>query len=158
MISARLWWKVGDDNMLTGEYRHNLDSKGRVIVPAKFREEFGDKVRVMLGYDGNLLLYTEEAFLDKVEKFNKLPETDINVRKILQIQLGASVLCDFDSQGRIQLPNSLIKRAGLTKSCVFVGVLDKVALWDEQRWEDYFNQASENIDQIASSITEYVVK
>ena len=148
---------MGESVMFIGEYQHNLDAKGRIIVPVKFREELGDKMIVTAGLDGNLLIYTTDQFQETAQKLMNLPMTNAKARQYRAHTLGKASDCDLDGQGRILIPANLIQAAGLKKNCVIVGLYDHVELWDKEVWESYYQDASSQIDDISEGLTEFLV-
>lgn len=143
--------------MFIGEYQHNLDAKGRIIVPAKLRDELGSTMIVTAGLDNNLLIYTMTQFDEIAQKLAKLPMTNAKARQYRAHTLGKAQECEVDAQGRINIPDTLIKAASLKKNCVIVGLYDHVELWDKDLWEAYYNNASSQIDDIAEDLTEFIV-
>lgn len=141
--------------MFMGEYRHNLDAKGRIIVPAKFREELGETMIVTRWLDGCLAIYTQEQWQALYEKLQTLPSTKREARRFTHMIMAKAAECDIDSQGRIRLPNPLIEEAALEKECVVIGVSDHVEIWDTKRWNAYYDEASESFEDIAESLTEF---
>lgn len=141
--------------MFIGEHQHNLDSKGRIIVPVKFREELGDKMIVSRGLDGCLTIYTLEKWREVVEELNKLPTTKSESRMYKRIVLSKAELCELDTQGRIRIPSFLCEEAHLAKECVVVGVGEYVEIWDKTIRDRYYDAASERFEEIAETLTEF---
>lgn len=150
--SVRKWKKVGDDAMFIGEFNHKLDTKGRIIIPAKFRELLGTKLVLTRGIDGCITVYTMEQWNEIYEKLKKLPTTKKEVRAYIHLIASKASECEFDSQGRILIPPALIKDANLTKNCVIVGSITHAEIWDEERWIAHYNAAAENFEEIAQSL------
>lgn len=155
VVSVIKWWKVGDD-MFIGEYIHSLDSKKRIIMPVKFREELGDKFIITKGLDGCLTVYTTEKWKEVLSKLEQLPNTKKEIRLYIRGLTSKATECECDAQGRIQLPSFLIQEASLEKQCVFVGVSNKVEIWSKEKWESYYAEASDSFDEIAETITDYL--
>ena len=122
-------------NMFTGEYNHSLDPKGRVIMPAKFREELGESFMLTMGFDGCICVYSNEEWMTFVEKLRTLPELRREARQTIRHFVARAAQCELDKQGRILIPQKLREYAGLTKDVVFVGVLSKIEVWSRERWE-----------------------
>ena len=101
--------------MFMGEYAHNIDKKGRIIIPAKFREELGDTLIITRGLDGCLSIYTKEQWQLIYEQLMKLPSTKKDARMFVRMMTSKAAECEIDAQGRILIPSSLIKLADLTK-------------------------------------------
>ena len=136
--------------MFMGEYQHNVDLKGRLIIPSKFREQLGDRVVVTKGLDGCLYLYSTEAweaFLGKFGSMNLLSPED---RKLKRYFVAGASECEFDKQGRILLPSSLRNAAGIEKDVVLAGMIDHIEIWDKQRCEG----TSGDVDDIAASMAQ----
>lgn len=142
--------------LFMGEYRHNLDSKNRIIIPAKIRDALGDKFYLTKGYDGCISLYTEEKFEKMVMDLQKSPYTMASARTYMRELMSKSSECEVDSQGRIQLPQVLVKDAALQKACVIIGVVDHVEIWADDRWESYHEQSAAAFEATAESLTEFV--
>ncbi len=119
--------------MLTGEYCHTIDSKGRVFVPAKLREALGDLFMVSKNVDGCLSLYPMAEWEKLTEKLSLLPDSQTKTIKRFLFTFASDVSCD--AQGRITLPPRLREWAGLVKDAAFLGVGDHAELWSAERWE-----------------------
>lgn len=140
-------------SMFIGEYSHSVDIKGRVIVPAKFREALGETFMVTMGVDGCLSMYSNEEWNDFVDKLRALPEGRKETRQILRHFLARATVCEVDKQGRILIPAKLREHAGLLKDIVFVGVLSKVEIWSRERWDE--NESSiDDVDDITEKLSE----
>ncbi|CAM3614433.1 division/cell wall cluster transcriptional repressor MraZ [Erysipelothrix sp. HDW6B] len=141
--------------MFMGEYQHTIDSKGRIIVPAKFRDELGETMIVTRWLDGCLAIYTQDQWLKVYENLKRLPSTKREARMYTHMIMSKAAECDIDGQGRIRIPSHLVKEATLEKNCVLVGVSDHVEIWDKDKWDNYYALASENFEEIAESLTEF---
>lgn len=137
--------------MFMGTFDHSIDTKGRVIVPAKFREALGDSFVVTLGLDGCLFVYPEEEWRDFVKQLKELPGSK-EARKLQRYFMAGAAPCDVDKQGRVLIPSSLREKAGLEKDIVFVGVMSKIEIWSKERWEE--NDDFDNVDEIAEHMSE----
>lgn len=140
------------DSMFIGEYNHKLDSKGRITLPSKFRELLGNKVVATRGIDGCVSIYTMEEWNEIYEKLKKLPTTKKEVRAYIHLVASKACECEFDAQGRILLPASLIKDAALEKECVVIGSISHIEVWDMERWNQHYEKAAENFELIAQSL------
>ena len=121
--------------MFMGEYSHNIDAKGRMIVPSKFREQLGDEFVVTKGYDGCLFVYPNEEWKNSEEKFRNVPLTSKDARKFSRCFFAGATTCEVYKQGRILLPAVLREFAGLEKEVVSVGVLKRIEIWDKNSWQ-----------------------
>lgn len=155
--SATQWRKVGDSGMFMGEYHHSLDAKNRLIIPSRFREELGSTFIVTRYLDGCLTVYTQEKWDRLAEKINAIPLTNKAGRQFSRIFLSKAVECEPDSQGRIQLPSSLITAAGIVKKCSVIGTGDHVEIWAEERWEAYNQDSEESLEAAAETLTEFLI-
>ena len=143
--------------MFMGEFAHNIDAKGRLIVPAKFRNELGSAMIVTRGLDGCLSLYTKEAWDKIYAQLLALPTTKKEVRMYVRTLTSKASEVELDNQGRILIPSILIKEAAIVKECVIVGVADKVEIWSNERWEAYSDSADDEFESIAESITDFII-
>lgn len=138
-------------SMFMGEYNHTIDAKGRIIVPAKFRETLGEEFVVTLGLDGCLFLYPNEEWLSFVTELKNLPGSK-EARQLQRYFMAGASGCEVDKQGRILIPSKLRGHAALSKDIVFVGVLSKVEIWSKERWDG--NNNYDNVDEIAEHMSE----
>jgi MraZ protein len=138
--------------MFMGEYNHTIDAKGRIIVPAKFRESLGDEFVVTLGLDGCLFAYPDEQWQNFIEELKKLPGSK-EARQLQRYFMAGAATCEVDKQGRILIPSKLREQAQLDKDIVFVGVLNKIEIWSKERWDG--NNSYENMDEIAEHMSEF---
>ena len=122
--------------MLIGEYHHNIDEKGRLIIPAKFREEIGNSFVVTKGLDGCLFVYSLVEWEKIINKLKTLPFTKKDARTFSRFFLASATVCEFDRQGRINLMNSLTLYAGLKKECAIIGVNDRLEIWDLDKFNN----------------------
>lgn len=123
----------------TGEYRHNLDAKGRLIIPARFRDQLGDEFTVTRSLDGCLAMYASPEWQALEEKLNALPMTNEKARSLKRFLLGAAAICELDKQGRILLPQVLRDRAGLDKDITLLGVGDHIEIWNTSTYEEKYS-------------------
>ena len=137
--------------MFMGEYNHTIDAKGRLIIPAKFREQLGEAFVITNGNDGCLNIYTNEDWEAFLEKLALLPNNR-DKREIVRAFVSKANTVEVDKQGRILVPPALREHAGLEKDVVLAGVIDKIEVWDKDRWEA---QAGEgDIDDIAERLAD----
>ncbi len=138
--------------MFMGEYNHTLDAKGRIIVPAKFRDALGEEFVVTLGLDGCLFVYPEEEWTSFVSQLKELPGSK-DARQLQRYFMAGAATCEVDKQGRILIPSKLREHAALEKDVVFVGVLNKVEIWAKERWES--NNDYDDMDEVAEHMSEF---
>ena len=138
--------------MLIGEYHHNIDEKGRLIIPAKFREEIGNSFVVTKGLDGCLFVYSLVEWEKIVNKLKTLPFTKKDARTFSRFFLASATVCEFDKQGRINLVNSLIEYAGLKKECTIIGVNDRLEIWDLDKFNNLMKEKERELDEISENL------
>lgn len=138
--------------MFKGEYNHNIDAKGRMIVPSKFREQLGDTFVATKGLDGCLFVYSNDEWARIEEKFREIPLTSKDARKFLRFFFAGAVDCEVDKQGRILIPANLREYAGLEKEVVSVGAFTRVEIWDKQRWQE--DNTYDDMDEVAEHMAE----
>lgn len=138
--------------MLIGEYRHNLDEKGRLIIPAKFREEIGNSFIVTKGLDGCLFVYSLTEWDKIMTKLKTLSFTKKDARTFTRFFLASASVCEFDRQGRINLVNTLTLYAGIKKECVIIGVNDRLEIWALDKYEHLMAENIEQLDEISENL------
>ena len=138
--------------MLIGEYEHSLDAKGRLIMPAKIREDIGEKFIITKGLDGCLFGFSKNEWNNFEEKLKTLPLTNKNARDFVRFFLSGAINSEFDKQGRISITSSLKEYAGLTKDCVVIGVGDRLEIWSEDAWQKFFQESQEDFSDIAEHL------
>ena len=138
--------------MLIGEYHHNIDEKGRLIIPSKFREEIGNSFVVTRGLDGCLFVYSLVEWEKIVAKLKKLPFTKKDARTFMRFFLSAATVCEFDRQGRINLLNSLVEYANLKKECVIIGVNDRLEIWALDKYNNLMEENFEKLDEVSEHL------
>ncbi len=137
-----------------GEFLHTVDSKGRLIIPAKFREALGEKFITTKGLDNCLFLYPEPEWKSFEEKLKKLPVSQPNARAFVRFFFSGAAECEFDKQGRILLPANLREYAALDRDVVVVGVMSRIEIWNADKWKEYSSQAESNYEKAAESLVD----
>lgn len=138
--------------MFMGEYNHTIDAKGRLIVPAKFREILDDNFIVTKGLDGCLFVYPNDEWTRFEEKLKSLPLTNKNARQFTRFFLAGAAACEVDKQGRILLPQVLREFASLEKDVVLVGVASRIEIWSRERWDESMNTYDGDMDEVAENM------
>lgn len=141
--------------MFMGEFRHNIDTKGRMIVPSKLREELGEQFVLTRGLDGCLFGYPMNEWANLETKLNDMPLAKKDARTFVRFFYSAATECELDKQGRINIPSTLRNYATLTKECVVIGVANRIEIWDEARWQEFSEVAAENFDEIAENMIDF---
>lgn len=138
--------------MFIGEYRHAVDTKGRLAIPAKFRSVLRAGCVVTRGIDACLFLFTKEEWGKLAEKITSLPLTQANSRAFARLMLAGAMDLEVDSQGRILLPDYLRKYAGLKKQVVVAGLSSRLELWDAEAWDAYKQRTEASSSAIAEQL------
>ncbi len=136
--------------MFMGEYNHAIDTKGRLIIPSKFREELGEEFVVTKGLDGCLFVFPNEAWQEFENKLRSLPLANKSARQFSRFFVAGASSCELDKQGRILLPSSLREFAGLEKEVVLTGMLNRVEIWSKEKWLE--NNSYDDMDEIAEQM------
>ena len=121
--------------MLMGEYSHSLDTKGRLIMPAKLRQDIGDKFILTKGLDGCLFAFSQTEWNNFEEKLKGLPLSDKNARNFVRFFLSGATECEIDKQGRFLIPTNLRISANLEKDAIIIGVGTRIEIWNKETWE-----------------------
>ena len=137
-----------------GEFHHNLDEKGRLIIPSKLREELGDSIVITRGLEDSLFIYSMDEWSNIVSKLKSLPFTKKDARNFTRMFLSGATAIEFDKQGRINLPLSLIEYASLKKECVIIGTLDRLEIWSKENWEGFVSNAKDDLSDLADNLFE----
>ena len=145
------------DNMLMGEYHHNIDDKSRLIIPSKFRSELGERVIVTRGLDNCLFAYSETEWNKIVNKLNTLSFTKKDARIFTRFFMSGAVECEFDKQGRINITSPLSAYAGITKECVILGVNERIEIWSKECYDSFFKENEEKFSEISEDLFEGVM-
>ena len=136
--------------MFMGEYNHIIDAKGRLIIPARFRELLGEEFILTKGLDGCLSIYPMDAWKAFETKLRALPLTNKNARTFTRFFVAGATNCELDRQGRILVPQTLREFAGLEKEVVLTGNLDRIEIWSKEKWSENCNY--DDMDSIAESM------
>lgn len=138
--------------MLMGEYHHNIDDKGRLIIPSKFRYELGEKFIVTRGLDKCLFIYASTEWDKIVNKLKSLPFTNKDARNFTRFFLSGAAECEFDRQGRINITSPLVSYADLTKECVIIGANDRLEIWAKESWDEFLSKNEDSLADIAENL------
>ncbi len=140
--------------MFIGEYKHSLDSKGRLIVPSKFRDSLGENFIMTKGLDSCLFVYPQEGWVQLENKLKSLPLTNKDARAFVRFFFAGANECTIDKQGRILIPLSLREHAKLNKDAVIIGVSTRVEIWSREEWDKYNEDDSLSYERIAEKMAE----
>ena len=140
--------------MFMGEYSHTIDTKGRLIIPSRFREELGETFVVTKGLDGCLFVFSDEEWKAFEIKLKSLPLTNKNARQFARFFVAGATPCELDKQGRILLPATLREFAGLEKDVVLTGMLNRIEIWSKDKWNENKSLDDVAMDEIAEQMTD----
>ena len=149
MVESGRKWVI---DMFMGQFLHNIDEKGRIIIPSKLRDQLSNAVVVTRGFDKCIALYSTEGWEKFQTSLLALPSNSQDARKHVRLIVGSASALEFDKQGRINLPSNLLAHAGAIKECVIVGVLDHVEIWSKEVWESYQNAAMSTMEEVAEKL------
>jgi len=135
-----------------GEFHHNVDEKGRLIIPSKFRNDLGKKFIVTRGIEKCLFVYSLDEWNNIVDKLKELPFTRKDARTFMRMFLSGATECELDNNGRINIPSVLTTYANITKEVVVIGVNERLEIWSENSFDEFFNSNIDNFDDIAEGL------
>lgn len=140
--------------MFIGEYLHNLDNKGRLAVPIKFRKDFIKGAVVTRGLDNCLFIYTKSEWQKLADKLATLPISKANTRAFARLMLAGAMDVELDKQGRVILPEYLREFAALKKKAVVAGLYNRLEVWDDAKWQVYKKNTEKDSSDIAEALGE----
>lgn len=140
--------------MLIGEYKHSLDPKKRVAIPAKFRKEIGKKAVITIGTNQCITLYPMTEWEKVAENLSGLPTGSAETRSFVRLFLSRAADVEIDALGRILIPDYLKEFAGLKEKVVIVGVYKRLEIWSEENWENYRQNIEKQTDILAEKLGE----
>jgi MraZ protein len=131
--------------MFLGEYQHSLDAKGRVILPAKYRDQLSTGAYVTKGRGGCLFVYTDQEFEDVAERVRETSKRGDRELQAARTFFAGAAPATPDKQGRVAIPQHLREFAGLDKDVVVAGVFSRIEIWDSQRWRERDREGDQNL-------------
>lgn len=138
--------------MLTGEFSHSLDSKGRIIIPSKIRNEIGDNIIITRGLDGCLFGYNKDTWNDIIKELNTLSFTKKDARNFIRFFTSGAITLEFDKQGRINIPAYLLDYASLKEDVIIIGVINRIEIWNKDKWESFMKENVESLSDISENL------
>ena len=138
--------------MFMGEFHPNIEEKGRLIIPSKFRYELGEKFIVTRGLENCLFVYPMNDWNNIINKLKELPFTSKDARTFMRMFLSGATECEIDRNGRINISSPLINYASLEKECVIIGVNDRLEIWSNDKFDEFFNTNIDNFSDIAENL------
>lgn len=140
--------------MLLGEFKHNLDLKGRIAVPIKFRPKLSGGAIITKGLDRCLFMFNQKDWEVLAQKIISLPIVQSNSRAFSRLMLGGAMDVEIDKQGRILIPDYLREYAGLKKEAVIAGLYNRIEIWDSESWKQYKSKTESESEEIAEKLSE----
>ena len=140
--------------MFIGEFHHNLDDKGRIAIPSKYRELLGNNFVITRGIEHCIYVYPESTFNHIVTKLESLPFTKKDARAFIRFFMSGATAVELDKQGRVNVPSPLSSYANLSKKCVIVGTGDRLEIWDEEAFNEFMSSCNDEMSDIAENLFE----
>jgi MraZ protein len=140
--------------MFIGEHSHTIDNKGRLSIPAKYREALSEGVVVTRGLDHCLFLYTRTEWEKIAKRLSELPISQKSSRAFSRLMLAGAWDAELDSQGRVIIPQYLREYASVSKHVIVAGLYNRVEIWEEDAWQDYKQKTEANSDEIAEGMAD----
>lgn len=140
--------------MFLGEYQHNVDPKGRMAIPAKFRAELSAGAIITRGLDNCLFVFASKDWESLAQKLVSLPLAQANSRAFARLMLAGATDVELDAQGRVLIPDYLRKYAGLEKQVTVAGLYNRVEIWNTETWKRYKEKTERASDEIAEKLGE----
>lgn len=140
--------------MFIGEYRHTIDIKKRLALPAKFRKELGKTIIITRGLDNCLVVYPSKEWQMVSDKLGKLPASQLEARGFARIMLAGAMAVELDRLGRILIPEYLKTYANLKKNVVICGLYNRLEIWESRNWEIYKKKVEKEVGDFAAKLGE----
>ena len=140
--------------MFIGEFHHNIDEKGRIAIPSKYREILGNNFVITRGIEHCIYVYPETTFNHIVTKLESLPFTKKDARAFMRFFMSGATAVELDKQGRVNVPSPLSSYANLSKKCVIVGTGDRLEIWDEEAFNEFMSSCNDEMSDIAENLFE----
>lgn len=140
--------------MFIGEYIYSMDNKGRINIPAKFRERLGETFFITKGLDNCLFVFPEVEWRSFEDKLKQLPLTNRNARTFVRMFFSGATECSLDKQGRVTIAQNLREFADFEKELAIIGVSSRIEIWSKNNWDKYNDSANISYDDIAEQMAE----
>ena len=138
--------------MFIGEYHHTIDEKGRIIIPAKFRDALGKEFIITRGIENCLFVYSLQNWANITTKLSQLPFTKKDARTFNRFFMSGATNVELDKQGRVNISQPLIQYANLEKDCVVIGTGDRLEIWSQESWGSFFDSTKDSMSDIAENL------
>ncbi len=140
--------------MFVGEFEHNLDNKGRLTIPARFKDALAGGIVITRGLDGCLWAFTREAWQDIAQRIASLPMSNVNARKFRRFIISGAAEAIPDRNGRVIIPQKLREFAGIDGEVVVAGAIDRLEIWSPERWANEQDSITEDPENLAAQLAE----
>ncbi len=140
--------------MLIGEYKHSIDIKKRLAIPAKFRKDLGEKAVITKGLENCLVIYTLDEWGKQAKKLEALPTSQADARNYARVMLSGASDVELDKLGRILIPDYLKNYAVLRKNVTLLGLSNRIEIWDTEKWEEHRQKTESSVGDIAERLKE----
>ncbi len=141
--------------MLIGEYKHTIDTKKRLAIPAKLRKDLGERAVITKGLENCLVIYTLEEWQKLALKLENLPTSQVDARNFARIMLSGASDVELDKLGRVLIPDYLKDYASLKKNVTLLGLSNKIEIWDTEKWQEYSKRTESSAGDIAERLKEF---
>ena len=141
--------------MFLGNFQHNIDKKGRVFIPSKFREELGENFIISQGIGKCLFVFSQESWLEFAGKLKNVPITNKEAQHIARLLFASACECIPDKQGRILIPQRLRDFAEMADEVVANGAMTRVELWSKKCWDEYLDEARSGYEEALEKLAEF---
>ena len=138
--------------MFIGEYHHTIDEKGRIIIPAKFREALGKEFIITRGIENCLFVYSLQNWAKITDKLSSLPFTKKDARTFNRLFMSGATSVELDKQGRVNISQPLTQYANLVKDCIVIGTGDRLEIWSQESWDSFFDSTKDSMSDIAENL------
>ena len=138
--------------MQMGQFEHSIDTKGRIIIPAKLRDELGEKFVLTRGLDNCLFVYSLAEWANIETKLKSLPLNKKDAGAFTRFFLAGATECEADKQGRVLIPMNLRQHAKIDKDVVIIGVSTRIEIWSKEIWNEYFNNVDISFEDVAEHL------
>ena len=142
----------GGSKLFMGEYHHNVDDKGRLVLPSKFRNLLGENFIITRGFEKCLYVYSLAEWEKLENQLKTLPFTKKDARTVNRFFFSGAAECEFDSQGRTCLTSPLVSYAGLIRECVIIGANDRIEIWDKSAWDTFMLENNDQLSDLAENL------
>ena len=148
---------VGEEerSLFLSQYRHTVDTKGRIVLPARYRDKLGSGCVITKGQERCLYVFPLDMWEHEVEKYRLLPRTDARARRLTRAFFAGAIHQELDTAGRVQLPVRLRQYAGLEKDVTVIGVEERAEIWDSAAWDQYDEEADNYYSNIEEALSDF---